>query len=64
VAEAPGNASVAVLDALSRGQLRTEKAVARGANSLTLPVTPLKKGLYFVVLQVDGKRVSRKLLVE
>ncbi len=64
VAEAPGNASVTVLDALSRGQLRTEKAVTSGANSLTLSVTPLKKGLYFVVLQVDGKRVTRKLLVE
>jgi mannan endo-1,4-beta-mannosidase len=64
VAAAPGKASVAVLDARARGQLRAEKAVVRGDNSLTLPVGTLRRGLYFVVVQVDGKRITKKLVVE
>jgi hypothetical protein len=64
VAEAPGKASVAVLDARARGQLQAEKAVVRGGNSLTLRVGTLRKGLYLVVLQVDGKRITKKLVVE
>ena len=64
VADAPGKALVAVLDARARRQLQTEKAVVRGGNSLTLPVHALRKGLYFVVVQVDGKRITRKLVVE
>ncbi|HEX8530241.1 MAG TPA: discoidin domain-containing protein, partial [Cytophagales bacterium] len=64
VAEAPGKASVAVLDARARGQLRADKAVVQGGNSLTLPVGTLRRGLYLVVLQVDGKRITRKLVVE
>jgi hypothetical protein len=64
VTEAPGKASVAVLDAMARGQLRAEQAVVRGGNSLTLSVATLRKGFYFVVLQVDGQRITRKLVVE
>ena len=63
-AEAAGKASMTVNNALAQGQLRLEKAVARGRNSLTLPVSTLRKGLYFVVVQVDGKRITRKLVVE
>ncbi len=63
-AEAAGKATVAVLDARARGQLHTEKAVVRGRNSLTVPVGTLRKGLYFVVVQVDGKRITKKLVVE
>ncbi len=64
VAQAPGKAFVTVANALAQGQLRAEKAVVRGANSLTLPVGTLRKGLYFVVVQVDGKRITKKLVVE
>ena len=63
-ADATGNASVTVANALAQGQLRLEKAVVRGHNSFTLPVSTLRKGLYFVVVQVDGKRITRKLVVE
>jgi hypothetical protein len=64
VAQAPGKAFVTVADALAQSQLRAEKAVVRGANSLTLPVGTLRKGLYFVFVQVDGKRITKKLVVE
>jgi hypothetical protein len=63
-ADAAGKASVTVANALAQGQLRAEKAVVPGHNALTLPVGTLRKGLYFVVVQVDGKRITKKLAVE
>ena len=37
-------------------QLRTKEAVAKGRNTVTVLIQPLRKGLCFVMVKVEGKK--------
>ncbi len=62
-ADAAGEASILVRDATSQLQATKRYRVHAGKNILTLSVSSWRSGLYFLELNTEGHRVTKKLVV-
>jgi PKD repeat protein len=58
-----GEVQVSLHNVLGQRLLRTTQAHAGGVYTQALPVAPLERGLYFVTLELDGQRVTQKLIM-
>lgn len=62
--ERAGEVTVAIIDLLGRPVVRKTRNYGSGKQSETLDVTTLPNGTYFVILDVQGRRLIQKLAVK
>jgi len=58
-----GNLQISVINQLGQQQRSYDKFITKGYNTITLPVETLSPGIYFIVLNLNGNRQVKKVIV-
>jgi hypothetical protein len=58
-----GNLQISVINQVGQQQRSYNKFINKGYNTITLPVETLSPGIYFIVLNLNGNRQVKKVIV-